>query len=189
MFRYLDLQLYMLLLVFFWKVEKVSVYNFRMTNKEYSQAFFKKFDAGLTTLNKEWRFMKMRFTEQLDKTDDLKDQNEKLTLKIQILNKKITELEKENKTLNDSLKCKTKQFDVLKNENHATELKVRSLQTKLESLTKTNSQVKQVLSGIKRRSSNWNYSKAPKRPKIPLHQIIFRREIYNGQYQMKICGE
>ena len=61
-------------------------------NKEFSQGFFKKFDE-------DWRFVKQRFTEQLNKTDDLMDQNEKLKLKIQMLTEQNSKLEQENKTL------------------------------------------------------------------------------------------
>ena len=46
-------------------------------NKDYRQGFFKNFE-------REYRTLRLRFTEQFDKTDDLKHQNEKLKLKNQI---------------------------------------------------------------------------------------------------------
>ena len=83
-------------------------------NKEYSQGFLKNFE-------REYRTLKLRFTEQFDKTDDLKHQNEKLKLKNQILTEQISKLEKENKTLKaekelaeGSLERKSEECDSIK---------------------------------------------------------------------------
>ena len=77
-------------------------------NKEFSQGFFKKFDE-------DWRCVKLRFTEQLDKTDDLMDQNEKLKLKVQMLTEQNSKLEQENKTLKAEKELTESEIEECKN--------------------------------------------------------------------------
>ena len=83
-------------------------------NKDYRQGFFKNFE-------REYRTLRLRFTEQFDKSDDLKHQNEKLKLKNQILAEQISKLEEENKTLKakkelaeSSLERKSEECDNIK---------------------------------------------------------------------------
>ena len=66
-------------------------------NENFTAGFFKDFDDFGTRL-------KQRFTQQLDKTDDLKDANEKLALKVRLYKEKNQNLETEIKQRDEKLK-------------------------------------------------------------------------------------
>ena len=82
-------------------------------NETFIAGFFKEFDGSYAR-------MKQFFTEQLNKNDDLKERNEKLTLKINVRNERISVLEKdnsdlkkENERLSLELESRTKAFEEL----------------------------------------------------------------------------
>ena len=82
-------------------------------NETFVAGFFREFDGSCAR-------MKQFFTEQLNKNDDLKERNEKLTLKINVRNERISVLEKdnsdlkkENERLSLELESRTKAFEEL----------------------------------------------------------------------------